>query len=947
MAWTQLTSNVESFSSDKINEVIQINSLKDLKETLWVDNLSWIEEEFKKPLLTSKKELLRIKEELTRDETSVKLKEFLEDKWIIWVIWEKFHRATETFKEKYAWKEAKEKMENWAQDLLSDIEWAWASIKNNKTVIEWTKKAKEVISKWKDAVAGLWFMAKLESMAEKWGAMWGLASFILMILGIFGFWKKAEEIGDKLKEKLSPEEIEKTKKQIKEVADKTIDTININIEKSGFTLLPSARSELYKIMEEPNFLKPEELALINQRLKEGKIKSLSDIAPFIWEVTWDRYLRIKSALFNEEQKQYLKEWMRQNVEKSISKKYWVELNALESEKRQKLRELVKQYRVTDDVIEIAEKFEKKEGVEIWELFNAGAMAWANLSIFTIKLITNWIIWASDYTSSFVSKSSEIISIWLNWLWINVPVTGDVLEKIKNLPDEEKKFMFWVMWREWQVWISLLKNITFFTSRWLIETAIWDVWSSTVTWYNSLLNNFESKISSLEKLETAFIWKPSWVANEALKHTRVLIKEMEIVSLLKKHWNNIPVLKQELTKLWSNPHTQKILSEINNGTNIGKIRKNFWDELWNISRSSQKWINIKEASASLWKWDFSQTEKALYDYYKWLDVIRDNNKRLLSWSFDKLNWKVKFRDFIESMKLSRNGNRVILEWSLQEQVHTTTMLKKMANDAPWLLGNVLGTAMLTLSFVWLSKEVSDDDKSYLTAIQDNLKYAIPTIWPINTIRHTKINKLDTKATTELASMTIFWLMDLSAVTWFAMAWEWWKIVSYHTRFLTAPVYLPWQIANQVRTYNTFRKSWWKLSLDLFKNRASSMSKIFKTKNFWVLAAWVALLWVSVFMESWKEKELKRLKEEWFIEDDKFNYEKIKEKLSYEEKKYFLEEIIFNNWNGVTATIEWDKLSVVSKNKEIQWIWIITKLMDYDLLDALWVDIDKIDFKYIEA
>ena len=246
-------------------------------------------------------------------------------------------------------------------------------------------------------------------------------------------------------------------------------------------------------------------------------------------------------------------------------------------------------------------------------------------------------------------------------------------------------MFWVMWREWQVWISLLKNITFLTSRWLIETIIWDIESTTKTWFNSLINNFEWKISSLRKLEKAFNWwKSSWIIKEAWKQTKRLIQEIKIVHLLRKHWNNKYILKQELKKLQNKTYISEILSEINKDINIKIIKQKFWNKIETISRSKQTWTHIKQSTASLWKWDFSQTEKALYNYYNNLDSIRKNNKRILSWGFNKLKLNVKYRDFIDSMKLSRNGNRIILEWSLQEQKHSTNMLKKMANDAPLII-----------------------------------------------------------------------------------------------------------------------------------------------------------------------------------------------------------------------------------------------------------------------
>ena len=76
-------------------------------------------------------------------------------------------------------------------------------------------------------------------------------------------------------------------------------------------------------------------------------------------------------------------------------------------------------------------------------------------------------------------------------------------------------------------------------------------------------------------------------------------------------------------------------------------------------------------------------------------------------------------------------------------------------------------------------------------------------------------MDTKDVTKLASMTIFWIMDLTAIFWFAMVNDFWGIIAYHTRFLTAPFYLPWQIVNQIRIWTAFKKSWWKLSLKFNK------------------------------------------------------------------------------------------------------------------------------------
>ena len=124
----------------------------------------------------------------------------------------------------------------------------------------------------------------------------------------------------------------------------------------------------------------------------------------------------------------------------------------------------------------------------------------------------------------------------------------------------------------------------------------------------------------------------------------------------------------------------------------------------------------------------------------------------------------------------------------------------------------------------------------------------------------------------------------------------------------------------------------------------MSKMLKSTNILALAIWVALFWVSAFMKSGKEKEYNRLVNEWFIVDWKMNYDKINTWLNDKRKKYFIEELIFNNWNNISATINWDRLLVVSRNEDIQWKWIIPMIVNLDLLTALWVNVDKIDFEY---
>ena len=507
MVNTSPKSGIENYSKDKIVEVVQINSLKDLKENLWVEKLEWIEEEFKKPLITSKQELLKMKEELTAGETSMKLRELLENKWVIWIVGEKFKRATDNFKENFKPKEIAEASSDWIEEISTKLEKSFDNVKNTEV---WTQ-AKEALTivKEKAKETWVWFSwKKLENLPYIWWFFKIIWELFWWLKWIFWFGEKTKDGIDKAKKVLDP-----TTPEYKETLNQTQNTVISYLEKTTWEKFDDATKNRLKTKLSPNikwsYISTENFEELTEKIKSWKKLTINDLKD-----SWVILNIMKDPDFRE-----IKELLSSNINKKLFtffkskfERSWVTFNP---ENEWKLKWIIRKEFETTTINKLVERTK-----ENWWEVHFDWLEWIESILWVWVLIPNIIFEA--YKENIIK--AENLAIWVVESWKDtISIWLKALDWQDIIPD--------LIWRmNWNNFDEKLLNVTpekkllleraFYAELWIVSSVLGTIWfywtSSLISLIESWANKIEWKwfktpnINRLEKtLNIIWEWKWTW------------------------------------------------------------------------------------------------------------------------------------------------------------------------------------------------------------------------------------------------------------------------------------------------------------------------------------------------------------------------------------------------------------------------------------------------------
>lgn len=930
MANWSLKWSIETPSTDNFIEVIKIDSLNELKKTLWFEQLG-IEEEFKKPLITSKTELLKMKEELTRDKTSWKLRELLEGKWVISLIWSKFEKASKTVKEILPSQKVSAEQADKALDAVletsKEVWWeAWEAVR------KWVSATKEAIAS-----------TNLSNISEK---VWNVLKWVFewfqklwnwlmnLFKGLFAFitWKEAlknwvKDWAEKVKEKLSPENVELTKNQIK-------DTL--------LTTFPDKEEYINKVLNDKNILTWEKLESIYKKLNAWEKINLA----FLKEEF--RELEIQKLL-NEKSEEYLDK-LHLSILKNIETKY---NKSLDKEQAWKLREIVWKYlSINPENIEnIEQRIVNENQVQIKDIAPILSEMWENTVWFMLALVSEWIIDVSELAIDFVSKWADLIKISLWFLWLSEVVNlEDIYKNIEDLDDEQKAILIGLLYRKWGLFLNILWTLTAWVSKLALETIL-----PTNAWVDGIKLATDSLFKwNLKQVENF------WKIEEALKNTKhntnwkeFLDEAIENLEKIKKNFITIELLKSsnwDIDKFYKNLADFEARNNINlkieKYDDFNKLKRNLAGNMsiWFATKHNLDIRDIK--NKALW---FGIND-AIQNFNSNIEKIANNQYRIAMWKLN-LNPLKKLTDAIDISQVSKLWDSLMFEMRSKDDAKAfLKQMNELAKKSPdlikWIFDKLPIIAVWWLAASW--------EEPFFESLQKEIPYLIPVVWPIMMVWNAWIDwkSFPPKIIDPEVTAIAWWLITLD---WYFLFKE--KGLINKWKYIIKPltdIYDIWKWSVEVsqRLYKWIRVSKWAETAWKILGEGFLKAKNIKWPAL-VKAIWLAaILAYSTYEIAFSDDEIEELAD--YTKDWKLDLDKIKSdrnKLSNENKleiaKLILNEDTKRFWienlNWINLKIENNEITINSSNEKIAWDWIISSDFKKILNDL--IGIEKVNFSYL--
>lgn len=918
MNWPKPSTHKETFSGNTKIETIQIDSLDELKQTLWVDKLIWINEEFKKPLKTTKEEILKMKEEIARNETSLKLKEFLNAQWIIWTIWEKFKKANESYKEKIKPQEAIDSMEDQINDLWWQIDKATST------------KAKKALTKVKEKATEEWFLIMIEKWQKSdnfllkllWWFLWFFAWLAL-------FWTKVDDLKEKANDLLSPEEVEKTKIKL----EKEMEPLLKNISKK-FPDHPVIQKNLKATIHNKEIFTPEVFAEIQELMNEWKT---IDFKTFRSILKWEQLEKFNNSILTPEAEFAVKSQAEARIVQIIHDEYNLELN---SEKRAKLISILDETKEDIDYIELLQSFLDWEEKDWFDFLWASIGTWVWLFWFSMKLVTNWIVGAWNLALNIQETWVKTVTLWLWKLWFNSITYQDFEKQLEKMNEAEKGLLLWTLYRKTWLFSRILWKITHITAKWLVD-IITPTSVNSIKAFKDWINwDIPAQIKNYELLAKKLWWNENHSKDLKDAHERIrqITENAEIIQILNEcEKNNLSPDKVREKLLNKNFEFTKDFS----GNSLDEIREN-------LSKNINPKINHKASRfiKTIYPWMTS----AINDFYSNITTISNFQKASIRgwlWYIDKASiWIKKYHALIKEMEISRKVDKMIFEWLSKEKILSKTQaLKKFAQDMPDLFKHTFGW-LAEIAFIGLSFSSKEADESWVKTILNDLMYMSWLIWPLAlTLNAWAVIDKDTKEVKWLNiatawAWTVFLAMDaVTTVRIFGTNPPIQALKKVWVDVIARPITASYKaISNLTKAWKNIvditQASWklpwwqvWKKSLDVLKKWAKS-----KTTMILALAGITSYAAINYFKVDLSKQyeyliENKIIDEQWNILNEKQAKIFFANNFSQREKEVFIE-VLFSTQKSrlvepascLEFDIDWDTLKVITE-KQYVWDWVI--------------------------
>ena len=724
-----------------------------------------------------------------------------------------------------------EKAEKTIDSLLESGEKIWGKAK------EVTSQAKDIVKKWKSALA----IAKILKLWAKWEKsdniffkfLW---SIITIVWGLFGY-EKVKDAWKKVKEKLNPEEIKKTKKVIGESVIKYIEKISwTNLDEKTKNKIKNKLSP--KI--EWSYISTEDFSKLIEKIKSWKWLSLEDIK----ETT------ILSKMLDDPDLVELKELLSENINKKL---FWFFKTKFEtsgvvfnSDSESKLKNIIKDefnWTTIKKLINRAKESWWEIHFDWLEWIDAVFWLWFLVPNIIFKAFEEDILKVGNLAIWLVESGKDTLSIWLKALgWQNIIPDlvwrmnwDDFDKKISDLWPEKKLLLERAFYAELWIVSSVLGTIWFYWTSWIVSLIEW--WSNVLNW------KWVSTppIARLEKtLNTIWNWKWTW-----LKWIEgALVDTKESYNLVQKlnNSNLDEITKQKYLKKLSDiswNFTDRKVGFLN-PKNLAKITKNLNPlQTFHFTKSVEQLQKIAKTNEKLWiaitKWTFN---KEILKAKQFIDTFK----------IRYINWRavLNVADWLEGKQFAK------AIWSLAPEI-----VRWLFKVAPILI--VWGT-------IW------DTIKEQKWEWYDSLLMLNGIAWWVQLFKNTEVSYTEEGLSIKNPESFAWWI----ALVWMEVVLIWKDIAKYG--FIKG---VPMAAFNSfVRLpLDAIKWVWW-ASVRWYEILKTARAFLWKAPKGWKIWLWVAiLLWTVAAVEysSTTEVDIEKLKEDWLINKDwEPNIEKLKDR-----------------------------------------------------------------------
>jgi len=809
----------------------------------------------------------------------------------------------------------------------------------NKKVVEKAKDLSEWFNTWENmkSIPVLWVLFKI---------LEGLLGFVTWagkgIKDLFSFW-------DKVKEKLTSEEIQKTKKDVSEKIKTDI------LEKFG-KIHPMLKEKLEKKVEDPNFISWENIRKLKEISDENGKLELRDIQ---YVLTEEEYTKIGEELKNDpEVWEAVKLKYETQLVNGISKEYGINL---QGDKRAELKKLIQEKWAAEkiDVLQFYTRIENGETITLWDLtvwlFDEAVEA----TWFTMSLLGKWVVTADKFIFNIVEWWTKLM-FGLAGLGLKHSIDlEDFKGSLERMNEKERILVLGLLYRKWGILFELLGHIASFASTQVIE---WLSSSSVTKWEllkASGTSDITKKMKTFEKLEKMLWWNGGMdTLNGALKNQKLIGRNNQIIKILEQadktkgitEAGKVAQIKKLLKQSWFS------IDEIKHLESVDEIRST----LSKIIKTNKFTIGHSI------KWYFVKNLRARQiDFYRNIDGITNYQSKIIAWENKIIRLGAgKLWETLHALKIGKNAERVLLEAKTAKWVITKLeALKRLSLEAPDLLRSMCRW-LPEIAVMGLAIGTREENESIMESMIKIAPFLTRIIWPGMMIFSLwwayKDGKVQWVNVAEAWLGTIFlWLDSAAALKIFGehgfsgkTTLEIWKFI---VKPITAPIDIWVRTANFLKSGSqVFKAEWsWKNFWREVGKKTLNGIKNIKGKKL-ALMVWIALAIGYGAKEIWDEdfdEKYEKLVEEGILDPKTWevkDFEKAKivfDWLNKTEKEDFAKIIFMTDKSALLdpnyldfKIQENNNLLVSTVANEAIWKWVLTSDIIASL-NMIWIkDID---------
>lgn len=849
--------------------------------------------------------------------------------------------------------------------LKGDVAWVWAwvkaaitenwlptTIEGVENSIEPVKKVIESIKDWYKTALTPLFIA-FSSLPFIWDIFKWIWKFLGLNLDVVDNIKKA--VLDEAEKWVNDKVV--ARKELKPLVEKMIWITWLPLPEA-FLKNPVIKANIEKALKDETIFSPGILAQIKEiQTKKWKL-TFEDFKHVLWWENWERFIKLKDTILDEEWKNALYLQLEKDLVDSIQKKYNVNLS---KEKREALTTLIKEEKTRLSFDDLLERFMSWKVVNWFDLIIAMFWTWVSLFWFTIKLVWKWIISWSDIFLKFADSWFKMIKFMTPFGVWDVSL-NEFKKELEGKSEEQRLVTLWLLYRESWLFFDIISGALWMSSRLALETV--RPWTSSYkALWDSQMSNFDKQISLFKDLEKSCVWQFDIETTSALDWIKIrlssLAKYHEIAQILEEVWD-FNEAKSRIIKLWISDNA--FTKWINKATNLDDLRaflKSNLPEFNDIRLASQwkSWFVVKDRiKSSIWagkeralEWIVRNTEDSL-SYIK----LRISWWKHLYQFLNVARWHEKILANIANWEIWRNTEKFLIEWTTAQQLTKIQALNKLAQDAPDFF-RTLFPWITWITCIWLNFATAKEWQKWTEIAIDSILLMSRVIWPASLLLKAGTMKDPETWNIEWVNVAQSWVWTI--LLWIdsiwlvkEMSWYWPNKLLRAWKYMIRPItdigkfwleaYKMWvNFKDVIKSQWTLREALKTAKWIIFKSEGSwAISKSLLKSNYWKFAMLFWFFWIawSVYASQKHysfENDFKRLEEDWIIGID-WNVIPWKEdgakkwfsELSDSKKAKFVElvfstkqQIIESAWNIEFKYKDWNILT--TSNNPLIWKWVL--------------------------